>query len=114
MGQLSFPDVRRTRRSRAREALIAVSFGLLLMLAALAHASPAHAYDINDFKAGPLTKQDDDTAYYPTAGGRPPFGVVGFNFVTNGEGEPVGNTKNIKVSIPPGLIPNPQAVPVHG
>jgi hypothetical protein len=106
---------RTTSASRRGVALLA-----LLLLAVLgvgiAGASQAHAYDITDFKAGPLKSQADGAEQdrandFTQAGGRPTYGITDFTFQTDANNEPVGNTKNIRVDIPAGLTPNPRAVP---
>jgi hypothetical protein len=89
----------------------------LLLIAVLgvgiAGASQAHAYDIQagSFVAGTLTEDDNNDAYFQRAGARVPFGGVDFTLATDGDGEPVGQTKNVRVDIPAGLTPNPRAVP---
>ncbi|MBF6618649.1 MAG: hypothetical protein ITG02_00275, partial [Patulibacter sp.] len=80
-------------------------------LGSLAGATSAQAFAFSDFAAGVLTDADDRTAYFQTAGGRPPFGVTDFSFQTNGSGEPIGNAKNLRIDIPQGLAPNFPAIP---
>jgi hypothetical protein len=98
---------------RARRGRASTLIALLLALVGIGavQAAPASAYDITEFKAGTLTNADDDTAYFQQAGGRPTFGVTDFTFATDAAGEPVGNTKEIRVDIPSGLTPNPAAFP---
>lgn len=84
---------------------------MLAGLGSLAAAGSAQAFAISDFKAGVLTDADDETAYFQTAGGRPPFGVTDFSFQTNGSGEPIGNAKHLRIDIPQGLAPNFTAFP---
>ncbi|MDO9410287.1 hypothetical protein [Patulibacter sp.] len=95
----------------ARRGLTAAACALAAFGASAAVAAPAHAYDITKFEAGTLTDPDNDTSYFQQAGGRPPFGVTDFVFATDGQGEPVGNTKTIRVDIPAGLTPDPAAYP---
>lgn len=97
----------RLRRRLALSAGVAVVAGL----GSLAAAGGAQAFAITDFKAGVLTDADDETAYFQTAGGRPPFGVTDFTFQTNGSGEPIGNARNLRIDIPQGLAPNFPAIP---
>jgi hypothetical protein len=98
--------------SRRRWSLLILVLLALVGLGA-AGASRAHAYGIasGSFKAGTLTQDDNDDAYYQVAGGRVPFGGVDFRFATDANGEPIGQTKSVRVDIPPGLTPNPRAVP---
>lgn len=98
---------------RQRLRTFALGFGVAAItgLGSLAAAGGAQAFAISDFKAGVLTNADDDTAYFQTAGGRPPFGVTDFAFQTNGSGEPIGNAKNLRIDIPQGLAPNFPAFP---
>ncbi|HEY5194923.1 MAG TPA: hypothetical protein VIJ39_13790 [Solirubrobacteraceae bacterium] len=53
-------------------------------------------------------------AFYTQAAGHPPFGITAFEFNSESKGlgsEPVGNVKNIRVDVPPGLAANPEALP---
>lgn len=101
---------RAAHRKMSRILSLALGAGLLLAGGA-ATAAPAQAFSLTDFKAGVLTNADDETAYFQTAGGRPPFGVTDFSFATDSNGEPVGNAKSIRIDIPPGLAPNFAAFP---
>lgn len=101
---------RGARRSTLRPSALAALL-LTLLAAGAVQAAPASAYDITDFKAGTLTDADNDSSYFQQAGGRPTFGVTDFTFKTDAAGEPVGNTKEIRVDIPSGLTPNPAAFP---
>lgn len=98
-------------RPTLRRLALGVGVAAVTGLGSLAAASGAQAFAITDFKAGVLTNADDETAYFQTAGGRPPFGVTDFTFQTDGEGEPVGNAKNLRIDIPQGLAPNFPAIP---
>ncbi len=99
------------RRSGRRALTLVAATVAAAGLGGLAAAGPAQAFGFSDFKAGVLTDADDETAYYQTAGGRPPFGVTDFTFQTAGSGEPVGNAKNLRIDIPQGLAPNFPAIP---
>ena len=105
------PSGGRPRRTTRRHRLTALACGLLAAAGSAALATPAHAYDITEFEAGTLTDADDDATYFQQAGGRPTFGVTDFTFATDGAGEPVGNTRTIRVDIPAGLTPDPLAIP---
>jgi hypothetical protein len=96
-----------------RTVLLAALVLLALVGIGLGRAAQASAYDVapGAFKAGTLTQDDNDEAYYQQAAGRPPFGVVDFSFATDGNGEPVGQTRSARVDIPAGLTPNPRAAP---
>lgn len=101
--------------THARPGLRALALGIgvaaITSLGSLAGATGAQAFAFSDFAAGVLTDADDRTAYFQTAGGRPPFGVTDFSFQTNGSGEPIGNAKNLRIDIPQGLAPNFPAIP---
>jgi hypothetical protein len=99
------------RRSGLRALAIGIGTATVVGLGSLAGATSAQAFAFNDFAAGVLTDADDRTAYFQTAGGRPPFGVTDFSFQTDGSGEPVGNAKNLRIDIPQGLAPNFPAIP---
>jgi hypothetical protein len=106
----------RTTSAPRRGAALLALLVLAVLGVGIAGASQAHAYDITDFKAGPLKSQADGAEQnrandFTQAGGRPIFGITDFTFQTDNVGEPVGNTKNIRVDIPAGLTPNPRAVP---
>lgn len=91
----------------------AVRLGLLALCAALALASaPAHAYEIEDF-TGAVYREgvQDETNYADEAGEHPHTGVVEFSYRTDAQGRPTGVTKDLRVDIPPGLVPNPEAFP---
>src|SRR5687767_1747403 len=86
---------------------------VLAVVAAVLIASPvAHAYKIADFRGAVYREGvQDETNYADEAGEHPHTGVVEFAFTTQGSGAPVGVTKDLRVDIPPGLIPNPEAFP---
>jgi hypothetical protein len=53
-------------------------------------------------------------AFFTQAAGHPPDGITSFEFNSEPKGlgrEPVGNVKNVRVDIPPGLAANPEALP---
>jgi hypothetical protein len=103
---------RPTSASRRGLALLALLL-LSVLGVGLAGAASAHAYDIQpgSFKAGTLSDDDNDDAYFQRAGDRPTYGVTDFAFATDADGEPVGQTQSLRVDIPAGLTPNPRAVP---
>lgn len=88
----------------------AVRLGLVALCAALALSSaPAHAYEIEDF-TGAVYREgvQDETNYADEAGEHPHTGVVEFSYRTDAQGRPTGVTKDLRVDIPPGLVPNPE------
>ncbi|MFA4928911.1 MAG: hypothetical protein WC558_10365 [Patulibacter sp.] len=99
------------RRTGLRALALGIGTATIVGLGSLAGATSAQAFAFSDFAAGVLTDADDRTAYFQTAGGRPPFGVTDFSFQTNGSGEPIGNAKNLRIDIPQGLAPNFPAIP---
>jgi hypothetical protein len=95
------------------QALRAVGLGLAALpsLWALAGA-PAQAYEIASFDGAVYRAGvQDQTNYADDAGEHPHTGVVEFAFTTDAQGEPTGVTKDLRVDIPPGLVPNPEAFP---
>jgi len=93
----------------------AVRLGLatLAVLSGLALAgTSAHAYEIEHFDGSVYRAgAQNATNYADDAGEHPYVGVVEFSFTTDGQGEPTGVTKDLRVDIPPGLVPNPEAFP---
>ncbi len=87
--------------------------GIMAVATVLAAGPPAHAaYEIEDFRGAVYREGvQDETNYADEAGEHPHTGVVEFAFTTQGSGAPVGVTKDLRVDIPPGLIPNPEAFP---
>jgi hypothetical protein len=85
---------------------------VLALVAVLGAAGQARAYDIapGSFLAGTLTDDDDNEAYFQQAGGRPTYAGTDFTVATDGSGEPIGQTKSVRVDIPAGLTPNPRAL----
>lgn len=97
-----------------------VAVGLAAVLAAsatMAVASPARAYEIKDFSANIV--KADGTTFESQAGGVPHQGIISYNTVVNQQAsagvpplvEQAGSTKRIRVTVPPGLVPNPQSIP---
>ncbi|WP_138974140.1 hypothetical protein [Patulibacter medicamentivorans] len=80
---------------------------VVALLGGLGVAATAGAYDITAFTG--TVVRPDGTTYADLAGEHPDGGIVDFTFATDGSGEPVGNTKDVRVDIPPGLVPNPEA-----
>ncbi|WP_320672253.1 hypothetical protein [Patulibacter defluvii] len=80
---------------------------VVVLTASLVQASAAGAYGIKEFTG--TVVRPDGTTYADLAGEHPYAGIVDFTFDADGSGAPVGNTKDIRVDIPPGLVPNPEA-----
>lgn len=92
-------------RRTAAATVMAIGFAAMVALA------PAAAYadfGVSNFRAETL--KADGTTLDTQAGGHPYTGVTSFSLNTTG-GLPDGDLKDIRVDIPPGLIPNPEAVP---
>lgn len=86
-----------------------ISRGVIAALAAaLLVPASASAFGVEEFHADTL--EADGTTTYTQAGGHPPLGVTSFRLSDTG-GLPDGDLKEVRVDIPPGLIPNPEAVP---
>ncbi|MBF6618650.1 MAG: hypothetical protein ITG02_00280 [Patulibacter sp.] len=89
--------------------------GAVAGIAGLAVAAPAGAYEIKDFSANIF--QADGTTFESQAGAVPHTGVIAFNTVvtTDASSPPIveqgGSTRNIQVTTPPGLTPNPESIP---
>ncbi len=52
--------------------------------------------------------------FYTQAAGHPPVGITSFELNSESKGlgdEPIGNVKNVRVNVPPGLAANPEALP---
>jgi len=81
--------------------------GLAVLLAALL-PSAAQAFGVASFRAETLNA--DGTTLATQAGGHPYYGVTSFSLNSSG-GLPDGDLKNVRVDVPAGLIPNPEAVP---
>ena len=81
---------------------------IALVLAAVL-PSAAQAFGVSNFRA--QTLEADGTTLYTQAGGHPPLGVTSFTLNQSTPGLPDGDLKNVRVDVPPGLIPNPEAVP---
>jgi len=63
---------------------------------------------VSNFRA--QTLKADGVTLDTQAGGHPAYGVTSFSLNSTG-GLPDGDLKNVRVDVPPGLIPNPEAVP---
>jgi hypothetical protein len=82
-------------------------------------ASGAFGVTEEHFEAGTCreascTYASPHSAFYTQAAGHPPFGITAFEFNSEPKtlgSEPVGNVKNIRVDVPPGLAANPEALP---
>lgn len=85
--------------------------------AGLAVASPAGAYEIKDFSANIV--KADGTTFESQAGAVPYQGVISYNTVVNQQAsagvpplvEQAGSTRKIQVTVPEGLVPNPESIP---
>ncbi len=77
----------------------------MLLLAPAAHA----AFGVESFDARVV---DDEGNLFEQAGGHPFEGYTAFALNTLPSGAPDGHVKDIRVDVPPGLISNPQAVPM--
>jgi hypothetical protein len=82
-------------------------------------ASGAFGVTEEHFEAGTCreascTYASPHSVFYTQAAGHPPFGITAFEFNSEPKtlgSEPVGNVKNIRVDVPPGLAANPEALP---
>ncbi len=90
-------------RALVRRALIAAG-AIALLTPAAAHA----AFGVQSFRAD--VTESDQTTLFTQAGGHPAYGITDFTMNQSG-GLPVGDVKNVRVDVPPGLIPNPEAIP---
>jgi hypothetical protein len=81
---------------------------LAAALAVLTAAPAAGAYEIADFRGAVYRDGvQDETNDADEAGEHPDTGIVEFAFTTNDDGSPSGVTKELRIDIPAGLIPNP-------
>ncbi len=92
---------------RRRTAAVALAISLTGLAAAVSPAA-SFAFGVADFRAETL--KADGVTLDTQAGGHPYFGVTEIKLDSTG-GLPDGDLKEIRVDIPPGLIPNPEAVP---
>lgn len=93
------------RRARAVRLTCLITLALLCAWApAAAHA----AFGIKTFSA--QVKQADDSLA-TQAGSHPFVGVTSFTMNTTSSGAPDGSLQDVRVDIPSGLVPNPQATP---
>jgi hypothetical protein len=108
----------RTLSRMCRAWVAAASIAGLCALAPAAHAE----FGVSKFDAGtcttntePLaqcTRDSDESVFYSTAGGHPPWGITDFAFNTTPPlGTPDGNVKDVHVDLPVGLSINPEATP---
>ncbi len=91
--------------ARSRWTIIA-AVALTLGFAALPAPAGA-AFGISSFSA---QVRNADSSLATQAGGHPFVGITSFTLNTVG-GAPDGNVKDVRVDIPAGLVPNPQATP---
>src|ERR1044071_3846744 len=90
----------------------AVKLGLAAVATMLIASPAAHAYEIADFRGAVYRDGvQDETNYADDAGEHPDTGIVEFSFTTEDDGSPSGVTKELRVDIPAGLIPDPEAFP---
>ena len=61
--------------------------------------------------AKPPSPREEAKKGYRKAGGDVPFGVTDFEFNNFPKEVPIGNVKNIRVDVAPGVVTNPQVVP---
>lgn len=102
------------RKSRSVAVALAAIFAAS---ASLAVASPAGAYEIKDFSANIL--KADGTTFESQAGAVPYQGVISYNTVVTPSANPTtpplveqaGSTKTIQVTVPEGLVPDPESIP---
>ena len=92
-----------------------------LLAGASAPAAQAAGFGIATWEAGTCnsdtpecTYESPSSQFYTQAAGHPPIGLTGFEVNTAegavpGSKKPIGNVKDIRVDIPPGLSVNPQA-----
>jgi hypothetical protein len=88
---------------------LAFALGTLGGVAPVARA----ALEIEHFDAQVVKEEPDEQGVlvFEQAGGHPFEGYTEFAFATDASGQPTGVTEDIRVDIPVGLIPNPQALP---
>ncbi|MGN6371585.1 MAG: hypothetical protein ACTHM1_01125 [Solirubrobacteraceae bacterium] len=81
-------------------------------------APAAHAaeFGVKTFEAGTCNTDTPECSYespesqfYTQAAGHPPLGLTGFELNTEPSGAPIGQIKDVRVDVPPGLSVNPQA-----
>jgi hypothetical protein len=102
---------------RVSRSLAVALAAVLAALAAMAVASPARAYEIKDFSANIL--KADGTTFESQAGAVPYQGIISYNTVVTPSASPTtpplveqaGSTKTIQVTVPEGLVPDPESIP---
>ncbi len=97
---------------------------LLVTLATAVSSASAADFGVAKFEAGTCNSDAPPVAecsytapesqFYTQAAGHPPIGLTGFEVNTEPSGllgnkKPIGNVKDVRVDIPPGLSVNPQA-----
>jgi hypothetical protein len=104
-------------------AAVALALTCLGLLASSAPAAASSEFGVAKFEAGTcktdtLLEECSYTApesqFYTQAAGHPPLGITGFEVNTEpgvlpGSRKPVGNVRDVRVDIPPGLSVNPDA-----
>ncbi len=104
-----------------RRAAPALCLAITVLTLALAAPAAHAAFGVQSFVAGvcsgtpPLGKaitqpQEYCPTYYTLAGGHPDYGVTAFTINTT-NGVPDGTLRDVRVDLPPGLVPDPQAIP---
>lgn len=71
-------------------------------------------FEAGTCKEASCTYASPHSVFYTQAAGHPPFGITAFEFNSEAKtlgSEPVGNVRNIRVDVPPGLAANPEALP---
>jgi hypothetical protein len=105
--------------------LVAGALAGCLSYAALAPAARAESFGVTEahFEAGTCvvtsctykSVEENHAQAYTQAAGHPPYGITTFEFNTEPAGvlsrKPIGNARNVRVDIPPGLAANPQSLP---
>ena len=94
-------------RTRRTIATVALAIGLTALSASVTTAT-SFAFGVESFRA--VVLKADGTTLETQAGAHPYTGVTEFTLQTTG-GLPDGDLESIRVDVPPGLIPNPEAVP---
>ncbi len=82
-------------------------------LAASFGVSEAH-FEASTCMTSACTYASPHELFFTQAAGHPPVGITSFEFNSEPKGlgkEPIGNVKNVRVDVPPGLAANPEALP---
>ncbi len=118
-------------RACGRRAAPVLCLTVSMLMLALAPAAQAAAFGVQSFTAGVLVKNtaqfpgqaacdfadasanpptaQSESLYATVAGSHPFCAFTGFTVNQTSSGAPVGTVKDVRVDLPPGLIPNPQA-----